>query len=149
MSRLDVTREIAAPVEAVFDRAANFEDAARTLTAIKRVEMLTEGDVGVGTRFRETREMFGREAIEEMEVVEFERPRRYVLGTENHGARYSSEMAFEPLPDGGTRVRMSFEAQPVTFFARVMSFLTKPMMKKMVEACAKDLDDLARVCERR
>jgi hypothetical protein len=149
MSRFEVTRDIAAPAEAVFDRAADFEDSARTVEAIKRVEMLTEGDVGVGTRFRETREMFGREATEELEVVEFERPRRYVLGAENHGARYLSEMVFEPLPEGGTRVRMTFEARPVTFLARIMAFLTKPMMKKMVDVCAKDLDDLARVCERR
>jgi hypothetical protein len=52
-------------------------------------------------------------------------------------------------PDGqGTRVTMTFAATPVTFMARVMSVLMRPMMKSVLKMCAKDLDDLKGAIER-
>lgn len=139
--RMSVSQDIAAPIETVFDRAADFGNAANTIEAITKMEMLTEGPVGVGTRFRETRVMFGREATEEMEIVAFERPRGYRLLAESHGSRYESGLSFEEI-EGGTRVTMHLEVTPLTLLARIMSVLMKPMMKKMVAICAKDLEDL-------
>jgi len=136
-----IERQVAAPPEAVFRAASDFPRAAGRIRAILKIEMLTEGPVGRGTRFRETRKMFGREASEVMEVIEFDPPRRYLLGAESHGCRYRTEFAFEPR-DGGTGMRMTFGAEPLTFFAKVMSVLMRPMMKLMVRECGKDLDDL-------
>jgi len=141
MAGFTVTKHIAASPAEVFERASDFAGAPRSIEAITAVELLTEGPVGVGTRFRETRRMFGREAVEEMEVTEFEPPRRYVLGCSNHGCRYRTELGFSER-DGGTDVRMTFEAEPVTAFARIMTVLMKPLMKGLVKTCAKDLDDL-------
>ena len=146
-SGLSVSRDVHAPIEVVFDRAADFPNAAETISAITKMEMLTEGPVGVGTRFRETRIMFGREASEEMEITQFERPHRYRLFAESHGARYDSGLSFETV-EGGTRVTMHFEATPLTFMAKIMSFMMKPMMKKMVSICAKDLEDLKAAVEK-
>ncbi|UCF66468.1 MAG: SRPBCC family protein, partial [Acidobacteriota bacterium] len=126
MTPISVSCDIAAPVEHVFARAVDFAHAAERIEAILAVEMLSEGPVGVGTRFRETRKMFGKEASETMEVSTFEPPRRYVLSAESHGARYRSTFTFEPTGHG-TRVTRSFEAIPLTFFARLMSFLMNPM----------------------
>ena len=145
--RMSVSQDIAAPIEQVFDRAADFANAANTIEAITKMEMLTEGPVGVGTRFRETRVMFGREATEEMEIVEFNRPQGYRLFAESHGSRYDSGLSFEQI-EGGTRVTMHFEGTPVTFMAKIMSFMMKPMMKKMVSICAKDLEDLKAAVEK-
>lgn len=147
MSRVTVTRQIAAPVDQVFARASDFADAARFISAILRVEMLTDGPVGVGTRFRETRRMFGREASEEMQVSVFEPPRRYVLDAQSHGCHYRSELTFTPK-DGGTEVAMSFEATPLTTLSKILSFLTLPLMRSaVVKACSQDLDDLKAVLE--
>lgn len=136
-----IERHISAPPEDVFRAASDFARAPERIRGILKVEMLTGGPVGKGTRFRETRRLFGREASEEMEVIEFEAPRRYVLGAESHGCRYRTELAFEPR-GSGTDVRMTFGATPLTFFAKVMSVLMRPMMKKIVTECGKDLDDL-------
>jgi hypothetical protein len=142
-----VDRHIAAPPDVVFARASDFRRGHETISAIVKMDVLTDGPVRIGTRFRETRVMFGREATEEMTVTAFEPPKRYTLAAESHGSRYHTELSF--APDGqGTRVTMSFAAMPVTFMARVMGVLMRPMMKGIVKMCAKDLDDLKSAIER-
>ena len=137
---------IAAPPEVVFRRAADFANAPQAIKGIVKVEMLTSGPVGVGTKFRETRIMFGREATEQMEVTAFEPPHRYALGAESHGSRYHSVLTFRPSGQG-CEVEMTFDCTPVTFFAKVMSVLMRPMMKSIAKVCAKDLDDLKATIE--
>ena len=143
---MKATQHIAAPPERVFAAASNFGNAASTIEGILRVEVLTDGPVGVGTRFRETRKMFGKEATVEMTVAEFEPPRRYLLLAEENGCRYRSELRF--VPDGqGTSVTMTCAGEPLTFFAKVMTFVMKPMLKSMSKLIAKDLADLKRSLE--
>jgi hypothetical protein len=141
-----VDRHIAAPPDVVFARASDFRRAPETISAIVKTDVLTDGPVRIGTRFRETRVLFGREATEEMTVTAFEPPKCYTLGAESHGSRYLTELSF--APDGqGTRVTMTFAATPVTFLARVMSVMMRFMMKSLVKMCAKDLDDLKAAIE--
>lgn len=147
MFGFSVDRHVAAPPEVVFARAADFRRAPEFVSAIVKMEILTSGPVGAGTRFRETRMMFGREATEEMTVTAFEPPKRYTLSAESHGSRYHTELSF--VPDGqGTRMTMTFQGTPVTLMARVMSVLMRPMMKGVAKACAKDLDDIKTAIER-
>lgn len=141
MNSIQVERQVAAPPEVVFGLASDFPNSAQLVQGINKVEMLTDGPVGLGTRFKETRTIFGREASEEMTVTVFEPPRRYVLVAESHGCHYDSELTFTP-ENGGTKIAMTFDATPLTFFAKIMSVLTRPMLKKMVELCGKDLDDI-------
>ncbi len=143
-----IREQIAAPPEQVFAVASDFANVPKAIKGIVRVEMLTSGPVGVGTRFRETRKMFGKEASEEMTVAELEPPRRYVLVAESHGSRYRSELCFEPA-GAGTEVVMNFRGEPLTFFAKVMSVLMKPMMKSIAKLCAQDLADLKQSIEGR
>ncbi|MEM0927596.1 MAG: SRPBCC family protein [Planctomycetota bacterium] len=135
---LEVTETIAATPSDVFAVSGAIPDWADVIPAITKIEMLTDGPVGVGTRFIETRVIFGREASETMEVLEYENPSHYLLAAESHGSRYRTRFSFVAEGDK-TKVVMSFQAEPITFFAKVMSFVMKPMMKKMVALCAKDL----------
>lgn len=58
---LHVVREIAAPQGRVWDTITDLATAPVTLSGVTRVERLDAGDAfGVGTRWRETRRMFGR-----------------------------------------------------------------------------------------
>jgi uncharacterized protein YndB with AHSA1/START domain len=139
MARVTVERTVAAPPERVFQAATDIHHWAEIVPAIERVEVLTPGPMRVGTRFRETRRMMGREATEEMTVTAFEAPRSYTLGAESHGCRYRTELRFEPA-GAGTRMVFEFRAEPLTFTAKVLSVLMKPMMKKMAQMCAADLD---------
>ncbi len=146
MAGVTVTQQIKAPVEKVFQLATDFRNAAGRIKKIKKLEVLTEGPVKVGTRFRETRLMFNRECTEEMVVTEFEPPRRYVLAAESHGSSYRTELLFTP-EGGGTKLVMKFEATPLTFMARMMSFMMKLMMKQVVKMCSADLEDLKKAAE--
>jgi carbon monoxide dehydrogenase subunit G len=147
MFGFSVDRHVDAPPDVVFARASDFRRATETVAAIVKMDILTSGPVGVGTRFRETRVLFGREATEEMTVTTFEPPRRYTLSAESHGSRYHTELSF--VPDGqGTRMTMTFQGTPVTLMARVMSVLMRPMMKSAAKMCAKDLDDIKAAIER-
>lgn len=143
-----LTKQIAAPVERVFAIASDFPNAASNIEGISRIEMLTKGPIGVGTRFKESRTMFGKEATEEMRVGEFEPPRRYTLVAESMGTKYNSELRFDPK-DGGTQITMHFRGEPQTFLAKLLSVLLRPMLKSVVKACAKDLDDLKKTIEAR
>lgn len=139
MASITVERTIAASPQRVFEASTDVRRWAEIVPAILRVEVLTDGPVGKGTRFRETRKMFGKEATEEMEFLVFDPPKGYVLGAQSHGCRYRT--SFDVLPTAqGTRLVMRFEAEPLTLGAKVMAFLMKPMMRKMADMCGKDLD---------
>lgn len=69
--KIQASCEIAAPRAEVFEAFADLTNLANTVKAITQVELLTEGPIGVGTRFKETRVMFGKEASEIMEITQF------------------------------------------------------------------------------
>jgi uncharacterized protein YndB with AHSA1/START domain len=147
-SHLSVETIIEAPPETVWLYTADLDTWAKTVSAIVKVEKLTDGPVGVGTRFRETRVMFGREASEEMTIVEFAEPHRMAFDADSHGCAYHSVMRFEPHADGHTRAIVEFNASPHTLGARVMSLLMGFMMKGSIcKALEGDLADIKQACE--
>ena len=76
MAQFTIDKYIEAPREVVFDAALDLHSVAENIRGIEKLEVLTEGPIGLGTRFRETRIMFKKEATEVMEITVFERPSR-------------------------------------------------------------------------
>lgn len=146
MTGFTISRTVDAPIERVFELSSDFAHAHERVAGIKSMEMLTEGPPGVGTRFRETRVMFGKEATEEMEVTAFDPPRSYTLFCENHGCRYETEVRFREVA-GKTEMEMTFEATPLTMAAKMMGVLMKPMLKACKSAVEKDMDDIKAAAE--
>lgn len=146
MANLTCSIRIEAPQARVFEVISDLERAPERIDAILKVEVLTDGPMGVGTRWRETRMMFKKECTEEMEVVAFDPPNSYTVTAESCGSLY--ETSFVVKPDGAASiVEMTFKATPQTFMAKVMSpmgTLMIGMMKKMVD---QDLRDLKRHIE--
>ena len=146
--KLTLETTIMAPIEAVFATMTEIERWPDIISGISDIEVLTAGPMAIGTTFRETRQMYGRTATEEMTVAEFNAPHLFVLTAENHGTFYRAEHVLEP--DGeNTRMKMSFEGTPVTLFARLLSPLglfMKNSVKKMLEA---DLAELKSAAEQR
>ena len=147
MPGIEVTRRIAAPRAEVFTCFSDLRNAAQRVKAIRKLEVLTEDPIGKGTVFRETRVMFGREHTETMSITRFDPDRSYEVGCESHGCRYRSVFTFVDADDRATDVTMLFEGTPLTFVAKVMGFLMKPLTKRILAECAKDLDDLKVACE--
>ncbi len=147
MARFEMTQFVEAPVERVFQIASDIPNCAQRISGIARVEMLTDGPVGVGTRWRETRKFGKHEAVETLSITAFEPDRSYTVGCTSCGCTYATTFHFEPQI-GGTNVRMAMDCRPVTLFARVVSPITGlifgPMMKKCLR---KDLEELKAAAE--
>ena len=146
--RIAIQAEIDAPPDVAFALVADIPAWPRVISGVQSVEMVTPGAVAVGTRFRETREMFGRQATEEMTVAEIEAPLRLVLTAFNHGTAYRAEHLFE-AHGGGTKLELAFEGRPVTLLARLLAPLGVLFLGTVKRHLEADLADLAREAERR
>jgi len=134
--------------EVVFRTAADIAHWPKFVSAIQAVELLTPGPVAAGTRFRETRTMFGKAATEEMTVAEIEPPHRLLLTAFNHGTAYRVEHRFAAAGTG-TRMTLVFEGRPLTLLARVLTPLGLLLQGAVKRQLASDLADLKREAERR
>ncbi|MEM8834965.1 MAG: SRPBCC family protein [Planctomycetota bacterium] len=139
--QFSVEKHIHSDPATVFARATDVAQWPAMIPGIIKTEVLTDGPVGEGTRFRETRKMFGKEASEEMTFSAFEPGARYCLLCENHGARYEFEYLVSPDGDG-TKLEMRGNIEATSTVAKVMMTLMKPMQKKFVQQCTADLDHL-------
>lgn len=145
---LRLSKHIAAPVDVVFDIFADITRIEERVEGITKVEILSDVKQGVGTRWRETRIMFGREATEEMEISDFQPNKSYDVVADSHGAHYHSRYTFTEK-DGGTQVDMVFSAKAVSLAAKLMTplaFLLKGTTQKALEA---DMDALKALCEQK
>jgi carbon monoxide dehydrogenase subunit G len=139
---------IEAPPDAAFSTAIDISNWPRFISGVQSVELLTPGPVAAGTRFRETRSMFGRKASEDMTLTQVERPRRFLLTAFNHGTAYRAEHLFAPEA-AGTRTKLIFEGQPATLLARLfapLGWLFVVTLKRQLES---DLADLKLEAEQR
>ena len=145
MSELVVAREVAASAETVWRVLTDLDRAEETISAITEIERLDGGTAfGVGTRWRETRIMFGRTATEEMEVTRIDPGRYYVVEAESHGARYRSEMTVEPIAEAAYRLTMSFGAEAQGTISKILALTMGRLFERSTrKALQKDLADIA------
>lgn len=143
MKPLLCTHRSSAPPGRVWAVASDFANAAGRIKAITKVEIVTPGPVGVGTRFQEWR---GRQMVD-MEIAAWSPPRSYSLRGYAVGTEFTSDILC--VPDGsGTRIEMEVQVRPQTFGAKLLSPLISLMSKLMVKSCTKDLADIAAAAER-
>jgi regulator of replication initiation timing len=117
------------PVHEVFDYMTDFEkNASELLPNVVKVEKITEGPVGEGTKFLETRNIRGKEATSEIEVIKFERNKAYSVKSESNGLVVIYHYVFHEIEEG-TQVEFEAEIQTTGLFMK----LTKPMLVKMIK----------------
>lgn len=153
MSDLSLTleRSIDAPTDAVWRVLTDLEGTAAVLSGVTRVERLAGAGYSIGTRWRETRTMLGREATEEMEVVGIEPGRSTTIAAESHGMRYRTEFTLEPTGGAGTLLRMRFSGayESPSWIQRAAAKLTARLgMAATRKAMEQDLADIAAAAER-
>lgn len=149
MNSISVERTIDAPVDRVWSVLTDLDRAGETLTGVRKIERLAGEGYEVGTRWRETRTLLGKEATEEMEVVEITPPNRTVVVANSRGVNYRTEFTVEPV-GATTKLTMTFSGESQhpsklrTLIERVTWPLAASMTKKMI---ATDLADIARAAE--
>ena len=144
MPSVTVTRVIEAPADVVFRTVADIGHFSQAVPHIVNVEFLSEVRSGVGTRFRETRLMNGREASTELEVTEYVENDRVRIVSEAGGTIWDTVFTVSPA-GAGTELTMVMDARPQKLSAR----LAVPLMLRMVKgAVATDMDAVKVFCER-
>lgn len=149
MATMNLSTTVAAPVAEVWSVFSDFRNAPGRIKGIKKIEILTDGPIGVGTKFKETREMFKKEAVETMEVTAFEPNRMYTLECMSCGGHVKFTFRFAPS-GRGTQVDVESKCRAVTLFAKLLSPLTSLMMGPMMRKCLlQDIEDLKAVVEKK
>jgi carbon monoxide dehydrogenase subunit G len=146
-----VGRRMAAAPEAVWKVLTDLEGAVETLRAVTKVEVLTPGEYGVGTKWRETRTMWGKEATEELSVTVAEAPRLTVVEANPGKTHYTTTFTVRPAGTG-SQVDVRFGAwtedpNPAQRAAwAVFGAIGARATRKMLAA---DLEDIAKAAQER
>jgi carbon monoxide dehydrogenase subunit G len=152
MKEIAVARIIDATPARVWEVLTDLEHAAQTLCGVLSVQVLTDGPSALGTRWRETRKMFGRETSEELRVTDNDPVRRTQVRAESGGAAYVTEFVLTPL-EGGTRteLQMRFGADllsPSVVQRVAMKAFAGLATRATTKQLEQDLADIAAAAER-
>ena len=101
---------ISRPPQDMFDFITTPDNAPKVVQSVKSMVKLTDGPVRVGTRYRETRLMRGKEAHAELEVVEYEPNQKYAMKNVTEGIETVYQYTFHPEANG-TRVDLVCEVK--------------------------------------
>jgi carbon monoxide dehydrogenase subunit G len=71
--------------EIVFDFITDAKNMVATLPTMQKLEKMTDGEVGVGTRYRQTRLIAGQSGEAEVKVTGFDRPTLFKVDTSLSG----------------------------------------------------------------
>ena len=109
-AEFELEETIDAPRQDVFDAHVDVDSFHEWMPGCEKIEKLTDGPVGEGTKWRETRTIGRHTATEEFEISALERPSSlslYCDGSKGSNGRgeYFFDYTFEEV-DGGTRVRL-------------------------------------------
>jgi uncharacterized protein YndB with AHSA1/START domain len=133
--------EIDAPPAEIFPWLAASERRCEWMGALTESEPLTEGEPGVGSRFRDVFEDFGRRVELEAEIVQFEPPRAMTVQLVSNVFDATSSQRLEELDAGRTRLTAVIETEYKQRAARLAApIVTRHAQKRLVQ-------DLARLKE--
>ncbi|MFP4148951.1 MAG: SRPBCC family protein [Nitriliruptoraceae bacterium] len=139
------SREVAAPAERVWEVVTDIEGSVTVLSAVDAIERLDDGQgFTVGTRWRETRTMLGRQATEEMEVTAVDAPRTYTVVASDATTTYTSTITLEPRGAQRCLLSMTFAGSSSGLVARVLAATVGRVFAGATRrALEQDLDDIA------
>lgn len=144
MSITTINRKINAPPERVFKAVSDINQFSKAIPHIIKIEFLSEIKSGLGTKFRETRLMRGKESTTILEVTEYIENDRIRLVADSHGTIWDTLFTVKSEADH-TELIMTMEARTNKLVPKVLNWLMKGMIAKMM---AKDLDFVKDFCEK-
>jgi len=144
MSKIRITRTINASVETVFQTIADIRNFSKAVPEIVDIEFLSASRSGVGTRFKETRKMNGKEAVEELEVTEYVENDHIRIVADSHGTVWDSLFTVKKSGDH-TELTLVMEAKAYKFLPKLMTPIMRYFIKK---AIAKDMAAVKDYCEK-
>ena len=133
------TETIQAPLDRVFALANNIDRSMEWLPKGVRIENLTPGPVRLGSRYRETRRILGRDDTEFYEVTAYDPPRLSEVtsdGTQGTAGRglFRFRIEFSSAGPDATRVALHGSATRLGCLGVVMYPVVRGIMKKHIVA---------------
>ena len=120
----------------------DIEGSVDNIKGIEKIEILEKnGTKFLGLRWRETRTMFGQTATEVMWITDAVENEYYRTRAESHGAIYKTEFLLTKNGES-TDLTMSFDAELVTFKAKLMSIMGFLFIGATRKALKEDLKDI-------
>lgn len=146
---LVATRQIAAPAERVWALVTDLEGSPLLLSGIDSIEILGgPAEFGIGTRWRETRTMFGRQATEEMEITMVVPGQAYHAVAHSNGTRYESQVTVFERGATSCTIATSFGSTPTSLISAVLSAtIGRLFLGSTRRALEQDLADFAAAAE--
>ncbi|MEM6472370.1 MAG: SRPBCC family protein [Planctomycetota bacterium] len=144
MKPIETTRLINAPRDRVFEVISRPEGFCEAVTPILRVEILSETRAGVGTHFRETRSMNGKETSVVLEIAESITNERVRMVSEAGGTIWDTVFTVEDADRDRTRMQMVMEIKPKRLLSRILNPMIRGMVVRGVES---DMDEVKKYCE--
>lgn len=144
MTRTTITRNIAAPVELVFRTIADISNYSEVIPQIVGFEMVSGDKPAVGTRFRETRLMKGKEMTTELEITEYLENDRIRMVADSHGTVWDTLFTVKQ-GQGQTELNITMEARAHKLLPKLINPFIKGMIRNLI---AKDMDAVKAHCER-
>jgi len=139
-----VVRTIHAPVERVFEAVSDPSRFAEIADDVTRIEFLSDQREGVGTKFRETREMRGKEQQATLKITEMVQNDSVRFISDEHGTVWDSVFRLRPV-GAGTELTLTMEARAHQLLPKLLNPLIKGMIAK---ALAKDMDSVKTWCQK-
>jgi carbon monoxide dehydrogenase subunit G len=138
--RIELTVDVARPAEAVFEHLVDLDRLPEWQASA--VESRADAPLAEGVRIFECRRALGREVHSELEVTEFDRPRRFKLKALTGPVRFTVDHQLAEA-DGGTRLTVVAEGKAGGFMR-----LGEPMLARSVESeMRKDFERLKELLE--
>ncbi|MCT4352020.1 SRPBCC family protein [Streptomyces sp. Je 1-79] len=106
--QFEATTDVDRPIDEVFAFLADGRNDPKFSPRVQRIERVPDGPTAVGTVFRSTVKDAGMKTAREFRITEFDAPRRMRWAEVSKNIVMAREGGYdlEPLPNGGTRVRL-------------------------------------------
>lgn len=141
--QVSVDTKIENKKERVWAAITDIENSPKMISGIIALEVLERPANGfIGFKWKETREMFGKEASETMWITDAVENEYYCTRAESNGSVYTTKLSLAEI-DNNTVLTMTFTGEAQTMLAKIlaasMGFLIKSSLRK---AMRKDLEDI-------
>ncbi|MBS4220505.1 SRPBCC family protein [Bacillus sp. FJAT-49711] len=139
----EIKRTTKVSKQKAYNGILDLDSAKNWMQGLVRIERLDKGLLQVGSQWKETRKMFGKEASEHFEVVEINEPDKIVFRCDGtKGTTGKGEFVFTYIltsTGDNTGISLNGEINGLTGLSKFFGKLISGTFKK---ACAKDLDSL-------
>lgn len=133
MIKMEKTQIFKCPVEKAFAFIMDINNLTRWETNMSDIELLTPGEVGIGTKFSGKAKAMGMRMKWVAEVTEFEPNRVYAEKIDTSGSTITARLLFEPVEEG-TKITIAREMNMAGPLKLMTPFLKSSTLKQTDES---------------